>query len=120
MKTSNRIQSKSAAPIFAATLFALVCTVTGGMTQAAEQSQSLTRIVAYGDLNLESTQGAQVLYSRLRTAARSVCAPLEGRDLRQQSQWHNCFDHAVDSAVTEVNKTTVSALHNQMVTRSKS
>jgi UrcA family protein len=118
MKTSNKIQSKSAAPIFAASLFALVCAVTGGATQAAEPS--LTRIVAYGDLNLDSTQGAQVLYARLRTAARSVCAPLEGRDLRQQSQWHNCFDHAVDSAVTEVNKTTVSALHNQMINRSKS
>jgi UrcA family protein len=108
------------APIFAASLFALVCAVTGGITQAAEPGQPLTRIVAYGDLNLDSVQGAQVLYARLRTAARDVCAPLEARDLGQQSRWHNCFDHAIASAVAEVNKTTVSALHNQMVNRSKS
>jgi UrcA family protein len=107
-------------PTFAASLFALVCAMTGPMTQAAELSQPLTRIVAYGDLNLDSAQGAQVLYARLRTAARSVCAPLEGRDLGQQRHWHHCFDHAVDAAVAEVNKTTVSALHNQMVNRSKS
>jgi UrcA family protein len=120
MKTSTKIQSKSTAAILAAGLLALAGIAGGGMAQADEPSQSLTKIVAYGDLNLESPQGAQVLYSRLRNAARSVCTPLEGRDLVQLHSWQTCFNHAVDSAVVEVNKALVSALHNQNVNRAKS
>jgi UrcA family protein len=120
MKTSINNQSKSIAAILAAGIFALSCAATSGIAQAGEPSQVLTKIVKYGDLNLDSPQGAQVLYSRLRIAARSVCMPLESRELGQQHHWQTCVDHAVDSAVTEVNKTQVSALHNQITNRSKS
>jgi UrcA family protein len=120
MKTSIKNQSKSPAAILAAALFALACVATGGMAQADEPSQPLTKVVAYGDLNLDSTQVAKVLYSRLRSAARSVCTPLEGGDLGEQRHWQTCFDLAVDTAVVEVNKTMVSALHNQMANRANS
>jgi UrcA family protein len=78
----------------------------------AGQPDPLTTVVAYEDLNVDTTAGAKALYSRLRAAAKEVCAPLEGRHLRR-SLWQGCFDNAVTAAVVQVNKTRVTALHNQ-------
>ena len=116
MNTSIKTQSKLTASILAASFFALGCAAIGA--QAAESSQSLTKNVAYGDLNLDSDQGTKVLYARLRNAARYVCSPLEGRDLSQKNLWRACFDNALASAVVQINKTSVTALHNQTVNHS--
>ena len=88
----------------------------GGMAQAAEPAQSTnTRIVRYGELNLDSEQGAKVLYARIRRAAGDVCSSLEGRNFADKKLWQGCFDKAVASAVGQVNNTRVTALHNQMI-----
>lgn len=117
MTTSIKTQSNSTACILAASFVIIACAAVGSRAQAGEPSQPLTKVVAYGDLNLDSEQGAKVLYARLRGAAQSVCSPLDGRDLIQKSLWHACFDNAVGRAVVQINKTTVSALHNQAVSR---
>ena len=67
--------------------------------------------VSYADLNAESEQGAKVLYARIRLAARSVCSSLDGRDLVSHLHWQFCFDTAVSSAVSQVNKPRVTALY---------
>jgi UrcA family protein len=120
MKTPIKIKLNSTAAFLAASFFALACATIGSLAQAAEPAQALTKVVAYGDLNLDSAQGAKVLYARLRSAAQIVCSPLEGRGLIQNGLWQSCFDNAVSAAVGQVNKTTVSALHSQMINRSKS
>jgi UrcA family protein len=120
MKTVIRTQLNSTASVLAAGLFTLICAAIGGGALAAEPSQPLTRIVHYGDLNLDSEQGAKVLYARLRGAAREVCSPLEILDMTRRRLWQTCFDGAVANAVRQVNKTTVSALHIQTIGRSKS
>lgn len=114
MKTATQLNST--ASMLAAGLFALIC-VASGAALAAEPSQPLTKIVHYGDLNLDSEQGAKVLYARLRGAARDVCIPLES--VKMTHQWQNCFDNAVANAVRQINKTTVSALHAQATYRPK-
>jgi len=115
MKTAIKTQSVFTASILAASFFALSCVAMGGRAQAAEPAQSYTTIVSYGDLNLDSEQGAKVLYARLRNAAENVCSSLEGRDLIQKKLWQGCFDKAVASAVVQVNNTKVTALHNQII-----
>jgi len=115
MKTAIKTQSVFTATIAAAGFFALGCAAIGGRAQAAEAPQFYTTIVAYGDLNLDSEQGAKVLYARIRSAAGNVCSSLEGRDLTEKKLWQGCFDKAVGSAVVQVNSTRVTALHNQMV-----
>jgi UrcA family protein len=90
----------------------------GGRAQAADPQQPLTKTVIYGDLNIDSEQGAKMLYARLRGAAKDVCFPFEGRDLIQKSLWRSCFDNAVAAAVLRVNKPNVTALHNQSVSHS--
>jgi UrcA family protein len=118
MQTAIKTPSITTACILTAAFFALGGAAMGGKAQAAEPAQSFATIVAYGDLNLDSEQGARMLYARLRNAAQSVCSSLEGRNLIEKRLWQACFDKAVDSAVVQVNKTSVTALHNQMVSHS--
>ena len=118
MKTVIKTQSIVTSSILAASLLAFGGAAMGGSAQAAEPAESYTTIVSYGDLNLDSEQGAKVLYARLRNAAENVCSSLEGRELIQKRIWQGCFDKAVTSAVGQVNKARVTALHNQVANHS--
>ena len=117
MKTAIKTQSISAASILAATFLVLSGPAIGNKALAAETSQYDTAIVAFGDLNLESQQGLKVLYARLRNGAEDVCSSFEGRDLFFKKVWQTCFDRAVGSAVAQVNRTDLTALHNKTVDR---
>ncbi len=117
METAIKARSQSMAFILAASLLALGCAAIDSKAHAADAHEP-SKTVTYGDLNLDTEQGAKVLYARLRRAAEDVCLPLEGRDLARRSNWQRCFDNAVTSAVAQVNKTTVTALHNQTVRHS--
>lgn len=114
MKNAFKTQAKSTAFILAAGFFAFGCAAAGGKAHADDRQQPLSKIVAYGDLNIDSDQGAKVLYARLRSAARDVCFPLESRDL-VRNRWQRCFAAAVASAVAQVNAVRVTALHNRAV-----
>jgi UrcA family protein len=115
MNTAIKTQSLFTASVVAASFLAFGGAAIGAKAQAAEPAQSYTTIVNYGDLNLGSEQGAKVLYARIRSAAGTVCSSLDGRGLTEKKQWQGCFDKAVASAVVQVNKARVTALHNQMV-----
>ena len=114
MKTFVKTQAKSTAFVLAAGLFALGCATPGGKAHAADLPHHITKTVIYGDLNLDSDQGAKVLYSRLRGAARDVCSPLENRNLLG-NLWWRCFNDALGSAVAQVNTARVTALHNRTI-----
>ena len=117
-ETTIKTQSISAASILAAGFLILGCLAMDGSVQAAEQQYDRA-IVAYGDLNLDSEQGAKALYARLRNGAEDVCSSFEGRDLAFKKLWQSCFDSAVASAVAQINRTGLTTLHNQTVSRSK-
>ena len=61
-------------------------------------------VVHFADLDLSSSQGAAVLYRRLRTAAETVCAPLDGRDLERHMRFEACEQSALSRAVAEVDR----------------
>jgi UrcA family protein len=111
-------RSKSLASILAASLL-LPCAAMGVRVHAAEAPQYDSTVVAYGDLNLDSKQGAKALYARLRNGAEDVCSSFEGRDLFFKKLWQSCFDSAVAAAIAQVNRSSLTALHNQGVNRSK-
>jgi len=119
MNTTSKTQLNPVASMLAAGLFTLICAASGGAAVAAEPTP-LTKIVHYGDLNLDSEQGARVLYARLRGAAVQVCAPLESIEMSRRHLWANCFNNDIANAVVAVDKTTLSALHVQVGNRSKS
>jgi UrcA family protein len=81
------------------------------VAHATEQDNYLTAKVTFGDLDLNTVAGTTLLYGRVRSAARYVCAPFEGRELIRNRHWHTCYDQAVDSAVAQLHNGMLSTLH---------
>lgn len=69
------------------------------------------KAVDYSDLNLAVPADANVLYTRLQKAAKSVCGPIEIRDLRKRSKQRECYRESLAAAVATVNHNTVTALY---------
>lgn len=80
---------------------------------ATQQTDPPTEHVTYGDLNLDTPSGAHSLYARLRHAAQDVCLPLQPHDFAHKGPWQACYDNALSSAVAQINRPALTALHNQ-------
>jgi UrcA family protein len=117
MKSAIQSSTRMVSSLVVVTVMGLACTANAGVARAADPGQYLTEKVAYGDLNLDTAAGAKTLYVRLRYAAKNVCAPVvaEPRDLNGYHIWQNCVDGALASAVGQINKPLLSALHNLKV-----
>jgi UrcA family protein len=70
--------------------------------------------VRFGDLNLQTDSGADALITRLRTAARRVCAPRpRGREVRVMDDYQRCLKGAMDDAVTSISNPAVQAAYER-------
>jgi UrcA family protein len=98
--------------MIASSFIMLGCAASVTTALAAEPGDLLTKTVAYGDLNLDTPQGAKALYGRLRVAASTVCSPLEGRALSNQASWRTCYNRAIAAAVLQVGNVRVTALYD--------
>ena len=117
MKTSIKIHSRSMTSMVVAALVVLTCAANSRRV-IAQPAQFPTKAVTYGDLNLDSDQGAKVLYARLRHAARDVCASWEeNRGLGRKEIWRKCIDNALAGAVKQINAPKVEALYKQSASR---
>lgn len=67
--------------------------------------------VSYQSLDLSKQADAQVLYSRLRAAARIVCRQFEGFELSRVRQHEACYDQALSNAVAAVDHANLTALY---------
>jgi UrcA family protein len=70
-----------------------------------------TRVVRFGDLNLDSRAGVAVLHKRLRNAAESVCGNLDSRVLVLRDAYQQCVAEAVTQSVTSVGNPNLSNFH---------
>ncbi len=71
--------------------------------------------VAYAARDLVSDEGRAALYSKIRHAARSVCGPTNLREagsLRIMSRNQQCYNSAVEAAVSQVEARQVAILSN--------
>ena len=92
-----------------------ICTLQA--TARASDDALPSQKVSYADLDISTPAGAKVLYGRIVTAARHVCALNANRDLGS-FQWANrCTDHAIDKAVKDVGSPALSALRPNTVIR---
>jgi UrcA family protein len=71
-----------------------------------------TMTVSFSELDITKPRGLEVLYSRIEHAAKTVC----GLDYMPKSLARNrhakaCFQTAVDDAVRQINRPTLTALH---------
>ena len=81
-------------------------------------AESRSVIVRYADLNTAGVEGAKTLYARLRTAARSVCAPAPQRDLAAHRDWSMCYSDALEKAVADSGSGPVAQIHHERSGRS--
>jgi UrcA family protein len=117
MQTSIKIHSRSITSLMLAGFAALAYVAPCGKV-VAEPAETLTRTVAFGDLNLDSDQGAKVLYARLRQAAQYVCGSSEdSRDLNRWAIRQTCVKNSLSDAVRQINKPLVTTLHNKTASR---
>jgi UrcA family protein len=70
--------------------------------------------VSYADLDVNTSDGAAVLYHRIRVAAAEVCSIYDARDLAHTALRRSCTDRAVAHAVAAVN---LPALADQYLTQ---
>lgn len=82
-----------------------------GFDAHAGDDESIPRLViSYSDLDLSNPADADVLYSRLQSAANSVCGPLVVGDLRQVRAQRKCYHQSLASAVEKVDHIAITAL----------
>lgn len=81
----------------------------GAMVQAAAEELA-SKTVRFNDLNVATTAGANVLYGRIRAAARDVCAQSIGSDPIERAAMYACIAKAIDAAVKKVDAPALTAL----------
>jgi UrcA family protein len=87
-----------------ATTGALGATValTSNAPIVSSDGQARTVKVQYGDLNLSTPKGKEVLSQRIHQAVDLVCFQPEPRALQQWSQYRRCMLTATDSAWSQI------------------
>jgi UrcA family protein len=68
-------------------------------------------LVHFADLDLARPAGIEALFGRLRGAARRVCAPLDGKDVRSAVAFQQCVTDALTRSVAEVDQPNLSAYY---------
>lgn len=83
----------------------------GGMAQAGEPDTTVAhKVVSFRDLNLNSAEGVEVLYKRIRSAAHDVCADPMRWDLSEM-KLKPCIDDAMSRAIAQVNSPMLTSLY---------
>jgi len=73
--------------------------------------------VQYSDLDLNRPADVRILYQRITHAAGEACGPkvLTGSQLPLPG-WEDCVAHAIDAAVSRLDRPALSAYHREHVT----
>jgi UrcA family protein len=76
----------------------------------AHEETPISKVVRFGDLDLTTLAGAQVLYRRIQAAAEEVCAlPIPGSLVTREEE-RACMRTAIDKAVRRVDSAQLTAL----------
>jgi UrcA family protein len=68
--------------------------------------------VSYAELDINKPRGLEVLYSRIQRAAKTVCGVDDSRrELARGRHATACYQTAVEGAVNQINRPTLTALH---------
>jgi UrcA family protein len=83
----------------------------GNAALAGEPDNSVPhKVVSFRDLNLNSPEGAAVLYRRINSAANEVCGDPDRWDL-SQLKLQICVKDAVSRAIAQVNNPMLTSLY---------
>lgn len=99
-------------------IFAALSSGAATVASAAEGDALQTK-VKFDDLNVSSTQGASILYSRIHAAAEKVCRPLDESNLASKALHAKCMNAAIANAVGKVDQPSLFAVYNAKTGTSK-
>lgn len=89
--------------------------------QAPRPDRRLTEtrsvVVSYADLDLSRQAGVDTLYTRLRSASKTVCGTRDVRIVQRRRDWDRCYDEALDNAVATVGVEQMVAEHRAQTGR---
>jgi UrcA family protein len=105
--TMNTIRTKLYAAI--CVLFGSAAVGTPWTSAQASEPNPPTKTVKFADLDIQTVEGAKILYHRIRVAARQVCEPID-HDPALRASTAPCVDTAIDNAVRKVNAPYLTAL----------
>jgi UrcA family protein len=105
--TMNTIRTKLYAAI--CVLFGSAAVGTPWTSAQASEPPPPSKTVKFADLDIQTVEGAKVLYHRIRVAAAEVCEPI-GRDAILREAAPQCVATAIDNAVKKVNAPYLTAL----------
>jgi UrcA family protein len=105
--TMNTIRTKLSAAI--CVLFGSAAVGAPWTSAQADEQPPPSKTIKYADLNLQTVEGARVLYNRIRLAATQVCETND-RDPIMRDARPKCVDTAIDNAVKKVNEPSLTAL----------
>ena len=91
-----------------ASSFAVVCA-------AADDIETVSVVVKFGDLNVSNPQGAATLYGRIAAAAHNVCGSYDSNDVfhhGSRARVNACVRKAIADAVTRVGQPELFAVYN--------
>jgi UrcA family protein len=94
-------------------IFALALEFQSAHAAPSENVSSV--VVHFGDLDLSRSEGAMVLYRRLKVAAETVCAPLEDRDAERHLSFKACVQSALTTAVAKIDRTALTAYYEAKI-----
>ncbi len=86
---------------------AALCTA---LSTAVEAEDAPHKTVRFSDLDITKSEGAKVLYGRIRAAAQDVCEVSTGSDPILRLAVKGCIEKAVDKAVKDVNAPMLTSL----------
>jgi UrcA family protein len=111
----NVVNAKSAVAlsVAAALMWPAVPANAGRIDGAVTVMSSVPSItVSYAELDISKPRGLEVLYSRIQRAAKMVCGfDYSIQELSRGRQANACYKSAVDNAVRQIDRPTLTALH---------
>jgi UrcA family protein len=113
--TMNTITTQTAVRAAAFLLCGAIALCTVHLTAQAADDSLPSRKVSYADLDISKPAGAQVLYSRIVSAAKQVCALSGYKDLGAMQRVNGCVNRAINNAVKDVDSPALSALRPNSV-----
>jgi UrcA family protein len=69
---------------------------------APAAAEEIRIAVHFGDLDVASAEGAEVLHQRLQAGIATACARPDMRNLKAMVAWEECKDAAMSSALTQL------------------
>jgi UrcA family protein len=100
--------------IIPCSLIAILTGPLGAVAATVEQTDDVpTRVVKFGDLDLNRSEGAAALYARISAAAREVCPPSRVWALRLHAESNECRHRAIAKAISDVGSSTLTKYYQE-------